>query len=181
MVFFLFFILFCIESKTENGKHKAVLKVIKRKRLMMITVVKGVRNEKWNKKICWILNERRADWCRVLNGFKKLQLVMLSGECFWSRMFYGMIWKIQCITTVIKIDFLNLWNLKFLKKFQFFENFKSFKFSIFWEKLKFLRESHSGSIYFQWVCHLEVRLLTSRCLNKLFPQVCHLTYLQHFL
>ena len=41
-----FFILFCIESKMENEKHKAKLKVIKRKRLMMITVVKGVRNEK---------------------------------------------------------------------------------------------------------------------------------------
>lgn len=105
MVFFLFFILFCIESKTENEKHKAVLKVIKRKRLMMITVVKGVRNEKWNKKICWILNERRADWCRVLNGFKKFQLV----NAFGAEFFYGMIWLVQCITTLLKIVFSHFW------------------------------------------------------------------------
>lgn len=31
------------------------------------------------KKICWILNERRDDWCGVLDGFKEFLRVMLFG------------------------------------------------------------------------------------------------------
>lgn len=87
--FFYFFILFCIESKTENGKHKAVLKVIKRKRLMMITVVKGVRNEKWNKKMLNI------EWktCRLMQSFEWIYEITVS-EWFWNWMFDWMIWLV---------------------------------------------------------------------------------------